>query len=59
MNPDSPLYDVRPGEDYLGLDVGRARFETVLLSFFRGRRATADCYRRLRLSSPTTLITNE
>jgi putative ABC transport system permease protein len=34
MDPDAALYKVRPLEDYLALDLGRARFETVLLGFF-------------------------
>jgi putative ABC transport system permease protein len=34
MDPTAPLYDVRPMEDYLALDLGRARFQTVLLGFF-------------------------
>lgn len=36
MDPDAPLYDVRPMDDYLALDLGRARFQTVLLGFFAG-----------------------
>jgi predicted permease len=34
MDPDAPLYDVRTMEDYLALDLGRARFQTVLLGLF-------------------------
>lgn len=34
MDRDAPLYDVRPMDDYLVLDLGRARFQTLLLSFF-------------------------
>jgi putative ABC transport system permease protein len=34
MDPDAPLYAVRTMEDYLALDLGRARFQTVLLSLF-------------------------
>jgi putative ABC transport system permease protein len=34
MEPDAPLYDVRTLDDYLALDLGRARFQTVLLSLF-------------------------
>ena len=34
MDADAALYRVRPIEDYLALDLGRARFETVLLGFF-------------------------
>ena len=34
MDPDAPLYDVRSMEDYLALDIGRARFQTVLLGSF-------------------------
>ncbi|HXM21915.1 MAG TPA: ABC transporter permease [Terriglobales bacterium] len=36
MDPDAPLYDVRTMEDYLALDLGRARFQTVLLGLFAG-----------------------
>lgn len=36
MDRDAPLYAVRPMDDYLALDLGRARFQTVLLSFFAG-----------------------
>jgi ABC-type antimicrobial peptide transport system permease subunit len=36
MDPDSALYDVRTMEDYLALDLGRARFQTVLLGLFAG-----------------------
>ena len=34
MDPDAPLYGVRTMEDYLALDLGRARFQTVLLALF-------------------------
>ena len=34
MDPDAPLYDVRTMEDYLALDLGRARFQAVLLGLF-------------------------
>ncbi len=34
MDPDAPLYKVRTMEDYLALDLGRARFQTVLLGLF-------------------------
>jgi putative ABC transport system permease protein len=34
MDPDAPLYNVRTMEDYLALDLGRARFQTVLLGLF-------------------------
>jgi putative ABC transport system permease protein len=34
MDPDAPLYDVRTIEDYLALDLGRARFQTMLLGLF-------------------------
>jgi len=36
MDPDAPLYDVRTLEDYLVLDLGRARFQAVLLGLFAG-----------------------
>jgi predicted permease len=36
MDADAPLYDIRTMEDYLGLDLGRARFQTVLLGLFAG-----------------------
>jgi len=36
MDPDAPLYDVRTMEDYLALDLGRARFQSVLLGLFAG-----------------------
>ncbi len=36
MDAEAPLYSVRPMEDYLALDLGRARFQTVLLGFFAG-----------------------
>jgi putative ABC transport system permease protein len=34
MDPDAPLYDAKLLEDYLALALGRARFETTLLSLF-------------------------
>ncbi len=34
MDPDAPLYAVQTMEDYLALDLGRARFQTVLLTLF-------------------------
>jgi len=34
MDPDAPLYDIKLLEDYLALALGRARFETTLLSLF-------------------------
>ncbi|HEX2328507.1 MAG TPA: ABC transporter permease [Candidatus Angelobacter sp.] len=34
MDPDAPLYDIKLLEDYLALALGRARFETMLLSLF-------------------------
>ena len=36
MDPAAPLYNVRSMEDYLALDLGRARFQTVLLGLFAG-----------------------
>src|SRR5579864_4121900 len=36
MDPEAPLYNVRTMDDYLALDLGRARFQTVLLSLFAG-----------------------
>lgn len=36
MDPDAPLYQVRTMEDYLALDLGRARFQTILLALFAG-----------------------
>ncbi len=36
MDRDAPLYAVRPLDDYLALDLGRARFQTVLLGCFAG-----------------------
>lgn len=36
MDPDVPLYTIRSMEDYLALDLGRARFQTMLLSMFAG-----------------------
>ena len=34
MDPDAPLYGARTMEDYLALDLGRARFQTILLTVF-------------------------
>lgn len=34
MDADTPLYGVRTMEDYLVLDLGRARFQTILLGLF-------------------------
>ena len=34
MDRDAPLYDIKTMEDYLALDLGRAKFQTVLLGFF-------------------------
>ncbi|HEU5450935.1 MAG TPA: ABC transporter permease [Terriglobales bacterium] len=36
MDPDAPVYDIKTMEDYLALDLGRARFQTVLLGLFAG-----------------------
>ena len=36
MDPDAPLYEVRTLADYLALDLGRARFQAVLLGLFAG-----------------------
>jgi predicted permease len=36
MDPGAPLYNVRSMEDYLALDLGRARFQSVLLGLFAG-----------------------
>lgn len=36
MDPDAPLYAVRTLDDYLALDLGRARFQAVLLGLFAG-----------------------
>ncbi len=36
MDPETSLYGVRSMADYLALDLGRARFQTVLLSCFAG-----------------------
>src|SRR5690242_6434456 len=36
MDPETPLYDVRTMEDCLALDLGRARFQAVLLGLFAG-----------------------
>ena len=34
MDPETPLYNLRTMEDYLAIDLGRARFQTVLLGLF-------------------------
>jgi predicted permease len=34
MDPEAPLYQVKTLEDYLALDLGRARFQTTLLGLF-------------------------
>ena len=34
MDPNAPLYEVRTLKDYFVLDLGRARFQTMLLGFF-------------------------
>jgi len=34
MDSEAPLYNVRSMEDYLALDLGRARFQTILLGLF-------------------------
>src|SRR5262249_29783170 len=36
MDADSPLYKVQTLEDYLAFDLGRARFQTMLLGLFAG-----------------------
>ena len=36
MDAEAPLYDIRTMEDYLALDLGRARFQTTLLGLFAG-----------------------
>lgn len=36
MDPEAPLYQLRTMDDYLALDLGRARFQTVLLGLFAG-----------------------
>jgi predicted permease len=36
MDPEAPLYQVQTMEDYLALDLGRARFQTMLLGLFAG-----------------------
>jgi putative ABC transport system permease protein len=36
MDPEAALYNIRTMDDYLALDLGRARFQTVLLSLFAG-----------------------
>jgi predicted permease len=36
MDPDTALYNVRTLDDYLAIDLGRARFQAVLLSLFAG-----------------------
>jgi len=34
MDSDAPLYDIKTLDDYLALDLGRAKFQTILLGFF-------------------------
>jgi putative ABC transport system permease protein len=34
MDAEAPLYQVRSMEDYLAMDLGRARFQTLLLGLF-------------------------
>jgi putative ABC transport system permease protein len=36
MDPDTPLYNAKTMEDCLALDLGRARFQAVLLGIFAG-----------------------
>ena len=36
MDPDAPVYQIKTMEDYLALDLGRARFQTALLGLFAG-----------------------
>src|SRR5262249_53081244 len=36
MDPESPLFDIKTLDDYLAMDLGRARFQTVLLGLFAG-----------------------
>jgi predicted permease len=36
IDPEAPLYRIRTMDDYLALDLGRARFQAVLLSLFAG-----------------------
>jgi putative ABC transport system permease protein len=36
MDPDAPLYQVLTLDDYFALDLGRARFQTMLLGLFAG-----------------------
>jgi putative ABC transport system permease protein len=36
MDSDAPLYDVKTMNDYLALDLGRARFQSMLLTLFAG-----------------------
>jgi predicted permease len=36
MDADAPIYDLKTLSDYVALDLGRARFQTVLLSLFAG-----------------------
>jgi predicted permease len=36
MDSEAPLYEVRTMEDYFALDLGRARFQTILLALFAG-----------------------
>ena len=36
LDPEAPLHDIRTMEDCLGLDLGRSRFQAVLLGIFAG-----------------------
>jgi putative ABC transport system permease protein len=36
LDSEAPLYNIRTMQDYLALDLGRARFQTVLLGLFAG-----------------------
>ncbi len=36
LDPEAPLHTIRSMDDYLALDLGRARFQTVLLGLFAG-----------------------
>jgi len=36
MDPEAPLFDVRSMEDLLALDIGEAKFQTLLLGIFAG-----------------------
>ncbi len=36
MDPELPLYEVRPMEDWLALSIGRQKFQTILLGCFAG-----------------------